>query len=47
MTLVGQLFIVTVAGVAPMQPVAGPEAFATGGDLDLPLFENIKRNSKS
>jgi hypothetical protein len=41
MTLAGQVFIVTVAVVALMQPAAGPEAFATGGSLDLPLCENI------
>jgi hypothetical protein len=41
MTLVGQVFTFAVAGVAPIQPVTGPEAFTTDGALDLPLCENI------
>jgi hypothetical protein len=41
MTLVGQVFTVTVAVVAPMKPVTGPEAFATDRAPDLPLCENI------
>jgi hypothetical protein len=41
MTLVGQVFIVTVAEVALKQPKVDPEAFTTGGALDLPLCEKI------
>jgi hypothetical protein len=41
MTLVGQVFTVTVAVVALMQPTAGPEDFATDRAFDLPLCENI------
>jgi hypothetical protein len=41
MTLAGQVFTFAVAGVAPIQPTTGPEAFATDGALDLPLCEKI------
>jgi hypothetical protein len=41
MTLVGQVFIVTVAVVALMQLEAGLEAFTIDRALDLPLCENI------
>jgi len=41
MTLAVQVFIITVAVVALMQSVVGPEAFMTGGSLDHPLCENI------
>jgi hypothetical protein len=41
MTLVGKFFIVTMAVMALMQPMAGPEAIVTDEDLDLPLCENI------
>jgi hypothetical protein len=41
MTLVGQVFIVTVVVVALMQLAASPEAFTTDEALDLPLCENI------
>jgi hypothetical protein len=47
MTLVGQVFIVTVAEVALIQLVAGPESFVTDGALDLPLCENINRHDKA
>jgi hypothetical protein len=41
MTLVGQVFTVTVVVVALKKPATGPEAFATVRALDLPLCENI------
>jgi hypothetical protein len=41
MTLVGQVFTITVVVVALMQPMVGPEAFATDKALYLPLCENI------
>jgi len=46
-TLVGQVFTLTVAEVDPMQLVVDPEAFTTDRALDLPLCENINRNSKA
>jgi hypothetical protein len=41
-TLVGLAFALAVAGVAPVQLVAGQEAFVTDGARDPPLCENIK-----
>jgi hypothetical protein len=41
MTLAGQVFAFTVAGVAPIQPTTCPKAFATDKALDLPLCEKI------
>jgi hypothetical protein len=34
-------FASKVAGVAPVSPAAGPEAFVTGGALNPPLCERI------
>jgi hypothetical protein len=42
MTLVGQVFTITVAMMALMQTTIGLEAFATYGSLDIPLCEKIK-----
>jgi hypothetical protein len=41
MTLVGQVFTVTVAEVAPMEPMTGLEAFATDEFVDIPPCEMI------
>jgi hypothetical protein len=41
MTLVGQVFSLTVAGVAPIELVIGLEAFVTGGAIDIPPCEMI------
>ena len=41
-TLVGLDFALAVTGVAPVQPVAGQEAFMTSGAHDPPLCEKIK-----
>jgi hypothetical protein len=37
----GLTFASEVAGVAPVSPAAGPEAFVTGGALNPPLCERI------
>jgi hypothetical protein len=37
----GLTFTSEVAGVAPVSPAAGPEAFVTGGALNPPLCERI------
>ena len=41
MTIVGQVFVVTMVVLALMQPIAGPQAFTTDEALDLPLCEKI------
>ena len=41
MTLVGQVFALAVAVVAPLQLATCPKAFTIGGALDLPLCEKI------
>jgi hypothetical protein len=41
MTLVGQVFTISVVVVDLMQPMAGPEAFATIRARDILLCENI------
>jgi hypothetical protein len=41
MTFVGQVFTLAVVVVAPLQPAVDPKYFATGGALDLPLWEKI------
>jgi hypothetical protein len=41
MILVGKVFNVTMAVVDIMQLMEGLKAFTTGGDIDLPLCENI------
>jgi len=46
MTLVSQVFVVTVVVVDLMQPATGPKAFTIDKDLDLPLSEKINRHGK-
>jgi hypothetical protein len=41
MTLVGQVFVVTVAEVDSMEPMTGLEAFKTDGSIELPPCEMI------
>jgi hypothetical protein len=41
MTLVGQVFTVTMVEVDPMSPEIGPESFTISGGVDIQPYEMI------